>query len=126
MLSYDEAIERALDAFRSAHPTETLPAWFENGAFREEALTQDGKLRLRYYAQPASPLGPNQRWVETGRGRVIHEVDPVSGETSALVSRDVPKNMTLFCVTVDPVSGDTTIIEDVDISAISNHEIDTL
>lgn len=125
MLSYDEAIGRALDAFRSAHPTETLPAWFESSAFREDTVTRDGKIQVRYYAQPALPLGPNQKWVQTDCGSVIQEVDSVSGEEKMVISRDVPRHITLFWVAVDPRSGNTYIIEDSDISAISGCDIET-
>lgn len=125
MLSYDEAIDCALAAFRSAHPTETLPPWFENSAFREDTVTRDGKIQIRYYAQPASPLNSNQSWVETDRGPVVQESDPTSGETKIVISRDGPKHITLFCAAVDPVSGNTTIIEDSDISALSDRDIES-
>ncbi|MEO9129796.1 MAG: hypothetical protein ABI240_01170 [Sphingomonas sp.] len=125
MLSYDEAIDRALAAFRSAHPIEALPAWFENGAFRDDTVTRDGKIQIRYYAQPASPLNSNQSWIETDRGPVVQELDPISGEKKVVISRDVPKQITLFCVSVDPVSGNTTIIEDSDISALSDNDIES-
>ncbi|MGH6613398.1 hypothetical protein [Sphingomonas sp.] len=125
MLSYDEAIERALDAFHSAHPTETLPAWFKSGAFREDTVSRLGKIQVRYYAQPALPLAPNQKWIETNKGPIVQEVDPISGETRVVISRDAPKNITLFRVEVDPVSGDTSVIEDRDISAIADQEIET-
>ena len=125
MLSYDEAIDRALDAFRSAHPTETLPAWFANSAFREDTITRDGKIQIRYYAQPALPLSSNQSWVESERGPVLRESDPTTGESKIVISRDVPKHITLFCAAVDPVSGDTTIINYSDISALSDSDIES-
>lgn len=126
MLTYDEAIDRALTSFRSAHPTETLPAWFANSAFREDTVTRDGKIQIRYYVQPALALNSNQSWVQTEHGPVVREIDPVSGETKILVSRDVPKHITLFCAAVDPVTGDTTIIEDSDISALTDSDIESL
>ncbi len=123
MLTYDEALERALEAFQSAHPTETLPPWFRSSAFREVSVSVEG-IRLRYYAQPASPLGANQTWEKTAQGIVLMEVDPVTRERRVVISRDVPKQIILFWVVVDPVSGNTTVLEDRDISAISDHEIE--
>lgn len=124
MLSYDEAIERVVEAFKIAHPTDTLPAWFENSAFRDETVTCDGQIHVRYYAQPSTPLSKNQMWVKTEGGIAIQEVDSVSGQKRIVISRDPPKQITLFSALINPVDGNVTVLEDANISSISGDEIE--
>lgn len=124
MLSYDEAIERALEAFSAAHPPATIPSWFAIGAFRDDSINEAGKIEVRFYVEPAQPLRSNQSWVETDRGPVLQEVDPQTGEVLIVISRDVRRNITLFRVTVDPVGGVVQVLEDCDITAISESDIE--
>jgi hypothetical protein len=91
--------------------------------FNDVQVTKSG-VTFRYYAQPSTPLKENERWERDERGEWLVSTDPETGVRSIVLWRDVPEMMTLFSASIDPRSGKVEILEDRDISAIKENEIE--